>query len=606
MIDPSNILRGKILIVDDQEPNVRLLDRMLRGAGYVAVSSTMDSREVCTLHREHRYDLILLDLQMPVMDGFQVMEGLKEIEAGGYLPVLAVTAHPGHKLRALQGGAKDFVSKPFDLSEVLMRVHNMLEVRLLHEAARDHGRTLETLARFDSLTDLPNRRHYHESLERALTLAGRETHFVSVLFIDLDRFKNVNDTLGHALGDELLRKVGARMTQCLRASDTLGRLGGDEFALVLTNASDPHAAGTVANTLVGELRRPFNLDGHEVRVTASIGIAMFPADAPDAATLMKYADTAMYEAKGAGRDTFRFYTAEMNARSRKKLDLENALRRALDHNEFVLHFQPTMQIDTGRWTGVEALLRWDRPGHGLILAENFISALEETGLIVPVGAWVIDAACKQIADWERSGVGSIAVAVNVSGSQFLLADKTQSHRPPMPVGAASFEGLDFARAAAAALARHRVSPGLLEVELTESTLMSDVDQTVGILRKLKSQGIRISIDDFGTGYSSLAYLRRFPIDTLKIDQSFIRNVTGNADDAAIALAIIGMAHSLKLRVIAEGVETPEQLEFLRAHGCDQAQGFLLARPMPADELANLFRAGTLACIAQPEFQARSV
>ncbi len=451
------------------------------------------------------------------------------------------------------------------------------------------------LAHFDPLTGLPNRRHYCESLERALVVAKAQSLFVSVLFIDLDRFKNVNDTLGHALGDELLRKVSDRMIKCLRGTDILGRLGGDEFALILMNSSDPHAAAIVANTIINELHRPFDLDGHDVTVTASIGITVFPADSSDAVTLMKYADTAMYEAKSAGRDTYRFYTAEMNSRAQEKHDLENALRKAIAHNEFVLHYQPTMQINTGQWTGVEALIRWNRPGHGLVLPGDFIPALEETGLIVPVGTWVIDAACKQMAEWERAGLGPVAVAVNVSGRQFVLADKVQEDMPATRDGDNSITLLDFARAAEKALSEHHIATNLLEFELTESTLMSEAEKTVGILRKLKSLGIRISIDDFGTGYSSLAYLRRFPIDTLKIDRAFIRDITSDPEDAAITMAIISMAHSLKLEVIAEGVETKEQLDFLRTQGCDQAQGFLLARPMPADQLASLFRASKHAC-----------
>jgi len=451
------------------------------------------------------------------------------------------------------------------------------------------------LAHFDPLTGLPNRRHYCESLERALVVAKAQALFVSVLFIDLDRFKNVNDTLGHALGDELLRKVSDRMIKCLRATDILGRLGGDEFALILMNPSDPDAAAIVAITIINELHQPFDLDGHDVTVTASVGITVFPADSSDAVTLMKYADTAMYEAKSAGRDTYRFYTAEMNSRAQEKHDLENALRKAIANDEFVLHYQSTMQIDSGQWTGVEALIRWNRPGHGLILPGDFIPVLEETGLIVAVGAWVIDAACKQIAEWERTGLGAVAVAVNVSGRQFLLADKNEDDLPARRAGSGSITVLDFARAAEKALLEHHIASNLLEFELTESTLMSEAEKSVGILRNLKSLGIRISIDDYGTGYSSLAYLRRFPIDTLKIDRAFIRDVTSDTEDAAITMAIISMAHSLNLEVIAEGVETIEQLDFLRAHGCDQAQGFLLARPMPATEFAVLFRAGKHLC-----------
>ncbi len=452
------------------------------------------------------------------------------------------------------------------------------------------ARLLE-LAHFDPLTGLPNRRHYYESLEQALDRARVQSLFASVLFIDLDRFKEVNDSLGHALGDQLLRKVSDRMSKCVRSTDIFGRLGGDEFALVLLHYEEALDAAIVAKKLIDELHRPFDLDGHEVTVTASIGIAVYPADSTDGATLMKFSDTAMYEAKSAGRDTYRFYSAEMNTRALAKHDLEAALRKALNHGEFVLHYQPLMQIDSGQWTGAEALLRWNRPGQGLVMPGDFIPALEETGLIVAVGAWVIDTVCKQIAEWERTGLGSVAVTVNVSGRQFSLAEKIPEERRAIPVDDCSIAVADFTQMAAQALTEHGIAPNLLEFELTESTLMSDVEKTVGILRKLKSLGIRISIDDFGTGYSSLAYLRRFPIDTLKIDRAFIREVTSNTEDAAITMAIISMAHSLKMKVIAEGIETKEQLDLLRTNGCDQAQGFLLARAMPAAELTKLFRAG---------------
>ena len=493
------------------------------------------------------------------------------------------------RLMRRNGGVRWAHIRTFPIEESAGKIYQVAGIMEDITDRKDAEERLLELAYFDPLTGLPNRRHYSESLERALVLAKAESFFVSVLFIDLDRFKNVNDTLGHALGDELLRKVSDRMIKCLRASDTIGRLGGDEFALILMNPSDPRAAAVVASTIINALRQPFNLDGHDVTVTASIGITVFPADSPDAATLMKYADTAMYEAKSTGRDTYRFYTAEMNSRAQQKHDLENALRKAIDREEFVLYYQPTMQIDTGLWTGAEALLRWNRPGHGMIMPADFIPALEETGLIVPVGAWVIDTACKQIAEWQRSGVGLVAVAVNVSGRQFLLSDKVQKDLPAMRDGDPSFTLVDFARGAEKALSTHHIGANLLEFELTENTLMSEAERTVDILQKLKSLGIRIFIDNFGTGYSSLAYLRHFPIDTLKIDQAFIRDVTSNTEAAAITKAIINMAHSLKLKAIAESVETNEQLEFLRQHDCDQAQGYLLARPMPAAELAELFR-----------------
>jgi diguanylate cyclase (GGDEF)-like protein len=426
---------------------------------------------------------------------------------------------------------------------------------------------LVRLAHFDTLTGLPNRRLFYESLGNTLTQARENDWVIAVLFIDLDRFKNINDTLGHALGDELLRQFGSRLFHCLRSRDTVGRLGGDEFTVLLVLPKGHQGAVTVANKIRDALRKPFDLNGHEINVTASIGITFFPDDGIDADTLLKYADTAMYRAKEAGRDTYRFFTAAMNVQAMAKLDLEHALRKALENEEFVLHYQPKIEIPTGNIVGVEALLRWNRPGHGLVYPGDFIPLLEETGLIARVGSWVIATACKQIAAWERNGLGAVHVSVNVSAMQF-------------------FEGSlesDLLRA----IGSNEIDAGLLELELTETSLMSNVEGTIAALDNLKKLGIRISIDDFGTGYSSLAYLKRFPIDTIKIDRAFIRDVTTDPDDAAIVLAIINMAHSLKLNVIAEGVETEEQLSYLRRHGCNQIQGYYFSKPVPAAMLEQI-------------------
>jgi predicted signal transduction protein with EAL and GGDEF domain len=349
--------------------------------------------------------------------------------------------------------------------------------------------------------------------------------------------------------------------------DTVGRLGGDEFALILTMTRGQRDGIELASEVREALRAPFDLHGRQVALTASIGIAMYPDDAADPETLVRCADTAMGRAKDAGRDGYRFYTAGMNVQVLERLDLELALRRALDGDQFVLHFQPKMNVLTGRVSGVEALLRWERPGHGLVQPAGFVPVMEETGLIVRVGAWVIDAACRQIAAWDAAGLPGMRVAVNVSSRQFTEGDLEGGIR--------------------AALERHRVDPRLLELELTESALMSNPEHTVEVLGRLRKLGIGIAIDDFGTGYSSLAYLKRFPIDTLKIDIAFVRDVTTNPDDAAIALAIISMAHSMQMDVVAEGVESLAQLDFLGRNLCDEIQGFQFSRPLAPDELLRL-------------------
>jgi diguanylate cyclase (GGDEF)-like protein/PAS domain S-box-containing protein len=430
---------------------------------------------------------------------------------------------------------------------------------------------LQHLAHYDPLTGLPNRTLFYETLEVAIAEAEESQRTIAVLFLDIDRFKNVNDTLGHSIGDALLHQVALRLMKCMRIRDTVGRLGGDEFGVLLVLQDGEQDAINVAQKIGEALRQPFDLGGHVVSVSASIGITIYPNDATDCNTLIRYADTAMYRAKEAGRDSFSFFTAEMNEQALARLDLENALINAIENNEFVLHYQPKANINTGRITGVEALMRWDRPGHGFIPPAVFIPLLEETGLIQRVGSWVIDTACKQISSWLLSPVGAMQVSINVASRQFM--------------------GGSLESDVLTALKKHKIEPALLELELTESSVMSNVDKTIAILSNLKALGVQISIDDFGTGYSSLAYLKRFPIDKLKVDIAFISDVTTNPDDAAITRAVIKMAHSLKLNVIAEGVETEEQLKFLQRHGCDEIQGFYFSPAVDEQTLQKLIDSG---------------
>jgi diguanylate cyclase (GGDEF)-like protein/PAS domain S-box-containing protein len=424
--------------------------------------------------------------------------------------------------------------------------------------------SLHQLAHYDALTGLPNRALFYATLERTVAQASSHGWGVAVLFIDLDNFKSVNDTLGHAIGDELLSQLGNRLVKCVRTRDVIGRLGGDEFALILVMNDCRSGAALVAGKVRAALQAPFRLMGHDVMVTASIGITIHPDDSRDPTTLLRYADMAMYRAKQSGRDASCFFAAQMNIDLLARMELEAALRAAVENGEFVLNYQPKMALGDDHITGVEALLRWQRPGHGLVGPQEFVSVLEDTGLIVPVGRSVIQAACRQIALWLRSSVGPVQIAVNISARQFIDGNLAQDVRQ--------------------ALDDSGIPAQLLELELTESSLMENTDRTVGTLTALKAMGIAITIDDFGTGYSSLAYLRRFPIDKLKIDIAFIRDITTSADDATIALAIITMAHSLKLTVIAEGVETMEQLTYLRRHRCDQIQGYLFSRPLAAPEM----------------------
>ena len=454
-------------------------------------------------------------------------------------------------VRDADGNAKHFVSVTQDISE-----SKVAEERLLQ------------LAHYDTLTGLPNRSLFNQKVRDSLSQA-RDWR-TGVMFIDVDRFKTVNDTLGHMEGDKLLKQISERLTRAVRRGDTVGRLGGDEFAVVLTNLASSHDAGIVAQKIITSFLNPFTLAGSEFYVSASVGIALHPDHAPDQDTLIKNADAAMYEAKKRGRNGYQFYTPELNARSVELLTFENDLRRALEREEFVVHYQPKSCIATGEITGFEALLRWEHPAQGLVSPRDFIPLLEETGLIVPAGEWVLDHVCMQLARWQEEEVPVVPVSINISARQFNSAHLAE----------------DFRRI----LEKRGTAPSLIELELTESALMVNTQEATRMLEELKRLGLSLSIDDFGTGYSSLAYLKGFPLDTLKIDRSFVKDIAEDHDDRAITLAVISMAHSLGLNVVAEGVETPEQMQFLRQHGCDQVQGYYLAEPMSAAACAAWLKA----------------
>jgi diguanylate cyclase (GGDEF)-like protein/PAS domain S-box-containing protein len=436
---------------------------------------------------------------------------------------------------------------------------------------RESEERLLYLAHYDNLTSLPNRVLFYDRLKQALSQARRNEWVIAVMFLDLDRFKNVNDTLGHGAGDLLLRQVSERLAACVRSGDTVGRLSGDEFSIVLSNLAGPDDASLVAQKIMATFTKPFNLYGKEVFVSASIGITLFPADSLDQDILIQNADTAMYRAKELGRNSFRFYTPEMNARALEKLSLESSLRRALERQEFLLYYQPKASLSTGEVIGVEALLRWHHPELGLVSPVEFMPMLEETGLIVATGEWVIRTACAQIKAWQQAGIAAVPVAVNLSARQFQVKD--------------------LGVAIANILAEEGIRHDLLELEITESSLASNSEEAAETLAYLNSLGVRVAIDDFGTGYSSLSRLKGFPLDALKIDGSFVRDITTDANDAAITRAIITMAHSLELAVVAEGVETEEQLIFLDANGCDQIQGYYFSTPLPAEECTAFILSG---------------
>jgi diguanylate cyclase (GGDEF)-like protein/PAS domain S-box-containing protein len=446
-------------------------------------------------------------------------------------------------------------------------------VLVFHDVSKSRAMTLKMshLAQHDFLTDLPNRALLTERLSQAMGSAQRHGKQVALLFLDMDYFKHINDSLGHAIGDQLLQAVAVRLVECVRVTDTVCRQGGDEFVILLAEIDRPQDAAHVAEKLLAALSLPHEIEGHELHVTLSIGISIYPDDGTREDSVMQNADTAMYHAKSGGRNNYQFFTPDMNARALQRLSVENSLRRALKQDEFILHYQPQIDLASGVITGSEALIRWIDPGLGLVAPNEFVQVAEECGLIVPIGHWVLHEACRQVQAWLRTGLEVVPVAVNISAVQF-------RHK-------------GFLDSVASILQETGMAPGYLELELTESVLMHDAKASVHVLTALKAMGVQLAIDDFGTGYSSLAYLQRFPIDTLKIDQSFVRDIATNADGATIVSAVIGMGRNLKQRVIAEGVETHEQLAFLRLQQCAEGQGFLFGHPVSAVDFSALLAAG---------------
>jgi diguanylate cyclase (GGDEF)-like protein len=443
-----------------------------------------------------------------------------------------------------------------------------LSMRILQQRKRADDR-VHHIAFHDDLTSLPNRLMLNQRLDQALSRHRRAGSQLAILFMDLDRFKVINDSLGHEVGDVLLRQVADRLRAQSRDGDTVARMGGDEFVVLIENLENRDQISACARRLVEQLRAPYRLGNNDCHVTLSIGISVFPSDGSDSKALLKAADVAMYRAKDMGRDNYQYYLPSMNVHTLERLELESDLSRALERGEFLLYYQPKVEIATGLITGTEALLRWNHPLRGLVPPMDFISLAEETGLIVPIGEWVLATACAQNKSWQDQALTKLGIAVNLSARQF-----ADSMLLPKLTRIIHTSGLD---------------PSSLELEITESVVMSHGESAVVVLEKLKSIGVQIAIDDFGTGYSSLGYLKRFPIDTLKMDRSFIRDIPSDSGDVKIARAIIAMAHALRLKVVAEGVERAEQLKFLRAQRCDAAQGYFLFRPLPVDEVTEVLK-----------------
>jgi diguanylate cyclase (GGDEF)-like protein/PAS domain S-box-containing protein len=423
------------------------------------------------------------------------------------------------------------------------------------------------LAQHDALTDLPNRMMLNDRLTQAISLARRNHHLLAVLFLDLDGFKNINDSLGHSVGDKLLLSVSARLLGCVRKSDTVSRQGGDEFVVLLPEVTHAADAAVIAAKIITELKNVHDIGEHRLHVTVSVGISTYPDHGENGETLIKNADTAMYHAKQCGHDNFQFFKPDMSLRAVERQSLEGQLRYSLERQELLLHYQPKLNLKTGAITGVEALVRWQHPVRGLVLPGQFLTIAEDTGMIVAIGQWVLREACRQTREWLDAGLQAVPVAVNIS---FL-----------------EFRNKQFLEHVQVALKETCLDPKYLDLELTETVLMQHAESTIYVLGQLKDIGLRLAVDDFGTGYSSLSYLTRFPIDSLKLDQSFVHNIITKSNDAIVISAVIGMAHNLKQSIVAEGVESKEQVAFLQAHGCDEGQGYYFSRPASAQRFAPL-------------------
>lgn len=545
----------RILIVDDDRGMRCALRSVLEADGY-RIEEAGNGAQAFAFCERHMPDLILMDAMMPVMDGFTACTRIRRFPGSGHTPVLIITAlDDEHSIeRAFAAGATDFIPKPLHFAVLRQRV-----VRLLNASRAE--KHIHYLAYHDTLTGLPNRIMFMERLGELLDQRHAEEQMLAILFIDLDRFKLINDTLGHDVGDLLLKAVAERIQGCIRSSDLVARLGGDEFTVILDDFKSNQVVAGVAEKICNVLTKPFVFMKQEIYVTTSIGISMYPSDGSDIGTLMKHADTAMYRAK-ENRDSYQFYEYGMEAAVTKRLELERELRWALERNELVLYYQPQADLTTGKIVGMEALVRWQHPKSGLIPPLEFIPLAEETGLILEIGDWVLHTACRQLQSWRQKGFSALRVAVNLSGRQL--------------------EHQDLVRKVAAVLNDTGLPAGLLELEITESVIMRRAEDVISLLDQLKALGVKLAVDDFGIGYSSLNYLKRFPVDLLKIDRSFLHDISTDPYDVAIINGIIALAKSLQLEVIAEGVETKEQEAFLKEQCCDFMQGYYLSEPLPAE------------------------
>lgn len=585
----TTIVPWKVLMVDDS-PEVHEVTRLVlrsmhylgRPLQFISGFSAAEGRELIQLHPDAA--VILLDVVMETDDaGLELVKFIREQIGNDLIRIILRTGQPGmapEETVISQYDINDYKNKA-ELSDdrlvnsLILALRSYERLYMEYQQRQEGERRIEYLAYYNVLTGLPNRTLLLDRITQAVQTAARNNWYVAVLYMDLDQFKTVNDSLGHNFGDLLLKAVAQRLRGLMRSEDTVAHIGGDEFVAVLPNLKDHINSSVVAQKILQEIQVSYLIEQQELHITSSIGISIFPNDGSDGLSLLRTADTAMYQAKASGRNAYEFFTPEMTARAQETLRISNNLRHAIERKEFVLHYQPQMDLATGRIVGAEALIRWQHPEWGLVYPGKFIGVAEDTGLIQPMGEWVLREACRQNKEWQLAGLPPIDIAVNLSAKQF-----DHNHIVRLTNEVLSESGLE---------------PKYLELEVTESIIMQNVEQAISVMNTLKAIGVKLSIDDFGTGYSSLSYLKRFPLDKLKIDQSFVRDIEADGDDAAIVTAIIGLAKSLNLRVIAEGVEKKLQLDFLRNGDCDEMQGYFFSKPIPPAEFEALLRKNAAFC-----------
>ena len=562
--------RSTILLIDDQPSNLALLQALLQDEGYRLLTAK-DAQQALRLLEREQVDVVLSDVLMPGMSGFELCRQIRQRPALEQMPVLLVTSLEDHdsKLQGLQAGADDFISKPIEPTELRARLRTITRLNRFRLLA-EQSKRLAFLELYDPLTLLPNEHYLRQCLSGDLRQVQQLGHSLAILYIDLDGFQMINNTLGSKTAEQIVQEIAARL-RLLTETDPyrqLVRIGLDKFVIVQKIHCNLVELSHLADDIQQAIKPPIRLQERELRLTASIGVSVFPADGKDSETLLAAAAMSMMLSRQQGRGGYQFVSRKMNADLRERLNLEQELRQALERDELYLDFQPKVTLDSGQLHSVEALVRWRHPQHGTVSPQRFISIAEDSGLIVPVSNWVLNAACRQLKHWRGNGRAALSVAVNISSWEFVQQDLVQTVRQMLKV--------------------HQLPGDALELELTESVLMSEIGKNqrkvIQMLEDLKALGVKLAIDDFGTGYSALSYLKRFPVDLLKIDQVFVREIPTDRDDAAIVRAIIELAHSLRLQVIAEGVETEAQRDFLHRQGCDYGQGNLFSPALAPDAL----------------------